>query len=252
MPLDRETPRKTVWNKWMYLYIITECCLFILIKTAEIREFPYAITGKLMYSAIVLNFIVVWSVFFVFRKQKEAGTKSLIPAALTCTLGADFFLVLTDRFWMAGVLLFCIVQTLYAIELARNAVRAAQGKRTVHVIVSAGLRLLLFLVFLSVLYRVSYLEPLSALGVLSMAMLTANVLFAWKGYAGRKTAGNLLFALGLLLFAGCDLCLGLRNYSLDIYGAGTFYRAMALGVWSFYVPSQAAIVMSYTYKVHSL
>lgn len=250
------------YRQWIAAYIIAEICLFFLIKTAEIRQFSYSITGKLMYSAIVLNFITICCVVFwggkIAKKNscRELPTKppavnrynqlpfSFIPIALTVTLAADFFLVLIDRFWLTGVILFCVVETTYAIQLERDAFNIFSVKKTAHIATSVFTRILLFMIFIYVLYHVSYLNTLSAFAVLNMAMLTGNAVFAWIAYGKKRDLSSLLFALGLLLFTGCDLSLGLRNFCFDMTGMDGMYRICAFLVWVFYLPSQVLIVLS--------
>ena len=56
-----------------------------------------------------------------------------------------------------------------------------------------------------------------------------------KGRPGR------LFALGLALFVGCDVCVGLFN---ALPAPSPLYSAASVGMWLFYLPSQALIALS--------
>ena len=50
-----------------------------------------------------------------------------------------------------------------------------------------------------------------------------------------------MFGLGLLLFVGCDVCVGLHNLA----GLPAPLSAFAqVGMWLFYLPSQVLIVLS--------
>ena len=49
-------------------------------------------------------------------------------------------------------------------------------------------------------------------------------------------------ALGLTLFVGCDLCVGLFNARLS--GSLPLHLLVYLGMWFFYLPSQVLIALS--------
>lgn len=72
----------------------------------------------LKYLGIVLCAVFAWY-------QARGGGSRLMAWALTLTLGADFFLLMLDRYYILGLLLFCAVQGLYLLRIAR-----ANGGRT--------------------------------------------------------------------------------------------------------------------------
>ena len=70
------------------------------------------------YLGIILCTLFAWY-------QGSHGGSRLVAWALTLTLGADFFLLMLDRYYILGLLLFCAVQGLYLLRIAR-----ANGGRT--------------------------------------------------------------------------------------------------------------------------
>ena len=67
---------------------------------------------------------LVFSVLFARR-----GGSRLMAAAMALTLGADTFLLLLNRWYGAGVALFCGVQGLYLIRILRRCGRSLWGLR---------------------------------------------------------------------------------------------------------------------------
>ena len=78
--------------------------------------------------------------------------------------------------------------------------------------------------------------PLNALALVYFPELVCNAAAALSlGRRGR------MFGLGLLLFVGCDVCVGLHNLA----GLPAPLSAFAqVGMWLFYLPSQVLIVLS--------
>ncbi len=151
----------------------------------------------------------------------------LVSAALTLTVCADIFLLLlnrdvTDR--LIGVGIFIVVQLLYAYRLYR--LRGNTFSRW-------GLVRLLAVLSLPgpALGPHGWLYALTAIYFLNLCVNTAEA-FALKA---PKPLGR--FAWGLLLFLGCDVCVGAWNLGLF----GDFAR---VGMWLFYLPSQVLIVLS--------
>lgn len=145
--------------------------------------------------------------------------------ALLLTAGADLFLLVLNRFYFLGLSLFLMVQLLYLLYLRRQG--AGLG---------LPLRLGLALAMLLAVCFSGLFSPVNLLAGLYFSQLLANAFLAWRGPA------PLLFSLGLSLFIGCDLCVGLFNLQ-SLIPAG-LYQAAALGMWLFYLPSQVLIALA--------
>ncbi len=154
------------------------------------------------------------------------GGDRLAAPALVLTAAADWFLLVWGKHLAAGVALFLCVQALYLIRLRLAGARAALWLRM-------GLALLLGLG----LYGLGMVSPLNLLACLYFSQLLSNAILAWT-LPGRRWR---MFALGLTLFVGCDVCVGLFNVGP---APGALYTAASIGMWLFYLPSQVLIVLS--------
>lgn len=174
----------------------------------------------LKYSGVLLCFL------YVLLRSFYGGPKLLVPA-LALTAAADLFLLILDRFYLAGVLLFCIVQLLYMLHLRFTGGRLALYLR-LPLAAAAGLA-----VWLLDLY-----SPLNLLAALYFSQLLSSAVLAW--FFPKK--GRRFFALGLALFVCCDICVGLFNLG-PLLPVG-LYRAAAFSMWLFYLPSQVLVALS--------
>ena len=159
---------------------------------------------------------------------KLRGGEGLITAALALTAGADWFLLVLNRHYLAGVGLFCLVQGLYLVHIRRE--RGSWGWWPGRLVLWAGAA--------AVLYRLGLLEPLTALAALYIANFFWNILDSLPLGRGRGR----LFVLGLVLFFCCDLCVGVHN-APGLFPAGLTAFAR-VGMWLFYLPAQVLITLS--------
>ena len=149
-----------------------------------------------------------------------------VPLALALTAGADWFLLVRNDNYAIGVALFLCVQTVYYLRLRLSAAPAVWPLRA-GLALGAGLGL----------YALRLASPLNRLAGLYFSQLLSNTILAWTK-KGRRWR---IFAAGLTLFVGCDLCVGLFN----VLPAGSpLYPAVSVGMWLFYLPSQVLIALS--------
>lgn len=150
----------------------------------------------------------------------------LIPIALALTAGADWFLLVRNDHYAVGIALFLCVQTAYYLRLRRMGADSGWPLRSA-LALGAGLGL----------YALNLASPVNLLAGMYFSQLVSNTVLAWtvKGRPRR------LFAVGLTLFVGCDLCVGLFN---ALPAAAPLYPAVSVGMWFFYLPSQTLIALS--------
>ena len=158
------------------------------------------------------------------------GGDRLVPLALAVTACADWFLLVRNDHYALGVALFLCVQAVYLLRLRRAGVGSAWPLRAA-LALGAGLGL-------------CALGPASLLNLLAalyFSQLLANTALAWtlRGTYRRS------FALGLTLFVGCDICVGLFNV---LPGSSPLYSAASVGMWLFYLPSQVLIALSSSFS----
>ena len=150
----------------------------------------------------------------------------LVPLALALTAGADWFLLVRNDRYAVGIALFLCVQTVYYLRLRRMGAGAAYPLRA-GLALAAGLGL----------YALHMASPVNLLAGLYFSQLLSNTILAWTG----KGLPHRIFAAGLTLFVGCDLCVGLFN---ALPAASPLYSAVSVGMWFFYLPSQVLIALS--------
>ena len=207
------------------------------------------------YASVAVCAAACWLIFLLRHRRKHAdalprGERMLIPLAMAGTLLADTFLVLLDAHYTAGVLCFCAVQTIYGVLIGLRLARQGSLSRA-----NVLVRIVLLAAILAVLAALRALDLLSAAAAFSMAMLAANAVFA-AVCALRESQrpaphpvrlpAYVLFALGLFMFLGCDICMGLFNapaYLPDFPAAVS--RAAGRLIWVFYLPSQVLLAVSY-------
>lgn len=204
----------------------TEALFYLLFLTLDLMNTGAVWSKSLKYASILLCFVWVWS-----RARSFDGR--LVGTALGFTLLADLFLLVLDRWYLAGLWAFCVVQGLYFIRillLRRRGMRASLLLRGLLALAAAG-----------GLAALRILEPLTAAAALYFSQLAANALESLT--LGRQYAR---FTLGLFLFVCCDLCVGLHNLSsfLPAAGQGWLFGFARVGMWLFYLPSQVLITLS--------
>lgn len=154
------------------------------------------------------------------------GGDRLVPAALALTAGADWFLLVRNDHYAVGIVLFLCVQTVYYLRLRRKGAEDGYWLRS-GLTLCAGLGL----------YALGMAQPLNLLAGLYFSQLLSNAMLAWT----LPTQSGRRFALGLTLFVGCDICVGLFNALPSTY---PLYPAVSVGMWLFYLPSQVLIALS--------
>lgn len=230
---DTVAYRKTV-RMAALVFIILEALLFPMIQNTS-----FSVSGVPAYSSIVLVAI------FALISIKGEPEGHLIRLGIAFTLVADYFLVLSNDSELEGVIVFTVVQICYFVYLfvreERPALRAANVCS--RVLFSA----ILVIVAFSVLGENT--DALSIASVIYYGNLVANVIFAFA--LGREER---LFAIGLLLFAMCDLCIGLETLSGSYLNSSTldfFYGDHLNLPWVFYQPSQTLIALHLGSKINS-
>lgn len=174
-------------------------------------------TFALKYTGILL------CLTFAFLCALQGGEK-LVALALIFTTAADWFLLIQNDHLMLGVALFLCVQALYLLRLYRVSGRFGWG-----------LRGILAVVLLLALFPLNLATPLNLLAVFYFSQLLSNTVLAWHHPAIRR------FALGLTLFVGCDICVGLFN---AVPLPSNVFSIVSIGMWFFYLPSQVLIALS--------
>jgi hypothetical protein len=174
-------------------------------------DFIHINSTLIKYISIILCFI-----YALFSKKK------LKSIALLFTCLADLFLLVLLKHYELGVFIFIFAQLIYLYYL-----------RNIDIKISNSIlifRVLIIIIGTIILYLSNNFNLLYELVLIYFSTLLFNCFNAF--IVKEKT-----FALGLILFICCDVCVGLFNtpYSNSV---------IAMFMWVFYLPSQVLIVLS--------
>ncbi len=208
------------------MYLFFEMFLLCLVEIGECAGWSDLAVQILMYTAILINTAAAAHHFYKAGVNRKKDSDSLVAYALFVTAAADFFMTLigSAAVFLPGVILFCLVQMIYALYLG------SVGKWL-------PIRTVLFAVCLLLLRTAGMLTTENAFGLLDICLLLVNTVLAWT-QVREKTSW--LFRIGITLFLCCDLSITLRTLT-----TGSVHDMINFLVWIFYIPSQAAITLSY-------
>ena len=161
---------------------------------------------------------------------------------LVCTVCADLFLVVIEPMYqIPAMCFFSITQICYFLRIYFS--QSSNKQKLIHLLI----RIIMIVLVLSITTIVlkDKTDFLSIISMFYYTNLIMNIIFASIQY--KK---SLLFSIGLLLFACCDLLIGLDvldSSYLEIK-EGTFLSFLCNPgfnlAWVFYVPSQMFIALS--------
>lgn len=210
---------------------------------------------SLRYLTIQIAAAFAWLLLvgeFIKAKENEKGIAkvifnlkngNLLRLAALCTLGADYFLVASDNikrlegmYFFLGTQLFIFLHIYLCDENKK--------RRKAHLIVRLCLTLGFIIAALLVLGENA--DALAIISIIYYANLVTSIIFAING-----RPGGIILMLGLILFALCDINVGLWVLN-DMYTGGfpegsLLHSLLFSGVdlvWIFYIPSQMLIPLS--------
>lgn len=215
----------------LLLFLVLEIALF-----PKVQESTAYVWSYMAYLSVVL--VALFTLFACRCK----GAAHLVRLGLLLTLAADYFLVIEYNSHLLGVEIFLLVQLAYFLYLLFREERASVR------FANFLTRILLCGVLLFAAYVTlgGDADTLSLVSAVYYANLLTNIFFAFM--LGRK---EMIFAIGLTLFALCDLCVGIESlayFYLDTDISRFFYTDSFNLSWLFYQPSQVLIALSLYFK----
>ena len=215
----------------LILFTAVESILYIAFLLLDLFN---AETSLIKYLSICVCFF-----YALLMKIYNKNMNPVLLSAMTFTLFADTFLLLIGKYYLIGVISFCIVQTIYAVYLI-----------SISNILSIFPRLAAFLTLIIFLSLHNIADALSIASAYSYTQLIFNTIHAFT--IKYKKSDGWLLAVGLLLFLMCDTCVGLTNITLyynNMHTLISFIQPVAsFGMWLFYLPAQVLIVCSFYNK----
>ncbi len=201
------------------IFLVIEAVVYILFMAMDLSP-DGGSTILLKYGSILLCLL------FCILSAAHGGD-ALLPAALLFTAMADFFLLVINQYYLAGILLFMVTQSLYLVRLYRGTGKLWLPAR----ILGAVLAVLILL-------AMNLFSILNLASVLYYSLLLINMAVSWSVKDRRWR----IFALGLTFFLLCDTCVGIFNLGAAMPVG--LYAFASIGMWLFYLPSQVLISLS--------
>lgn len=222
--------------------------LFVLAEAAIFVSFNVIVATRpgdpvyLKYSGVLLCLAVSAAMCFFYKSDAI-----ILTCAIAFTAVSDYFILVIDAYYELGVTTFFIAQCFYLFRLYRGRLKSffeVKGVKIPKIAVTVAARALIIaavIITLAVTAGVNYLLVICSF---YFVMLFANCIDAFVICGGGIK--NVLFAVGLLLFVCCDICVGLHNFgsALGVALPRWLVNFVQYAIWVFYLPSQVLIVCS--------
>ncbi|MGN1060338.1 MAG: lysoplasmalogenase family protein [Candidatus Coproplasma sp.] len=212
-------------------FIAIEAVIYVVFNVLAATGAPDPIYLK--YAGVLLCLAVLLTVIFMPDSSRD---NAVMLAALFFTAISDLFILVLDKYYEIGLVTFIIVQSLYLYRLYAD--------RLKKIYITLAVRLAVMSALIITFAAIGKINLLVAECAIYITMLVGNVIDAF--IVCKKSVKNLLFAIGLLLFLGCDICVGLHNFGsvLNIALPSWLISFAAFAIWAFYLPSQVLITLS--------
>ena len=178
----------------------------------------------------IVKFIAISLVGLFGLRAGKQKDNVVVTIALLFTMLADVFLILIGNF-VAGVCVFICVQTCYTVRFS-----FMSGKPLVGELLK---RLLPGLILGSI--ATFFLGINVGIVVAYACSFAVNFVHGFELHILKPSARHLRFAIGLFLFACCDICVGIHNLKPGFMTEQMIRNAEVM-TWIFYLPSQLLIL----------
>lgn len=204
-----------------WILLIVEAILFCTFVTMDIMS----LDGENIVKFIAISLVGI----FGLRAGKQRDN-IVVTIALLFTMLADVFLILIGNF-VAGVAVFICVQTCYTVRFSFMSGKPLVGellKRLLPGLILGGLAT--YFLGINVGIVVAY-----------ACSFAVNFAHGFELHILKPSPRHLRFAIGLFLFACCDLCVGITNLKPGFMTEQMIRNAEVM-TWIFYLPSQLLIL----------
>lgn len=198
---------------------------------------------KVFLSSNTLKFIsmiLIFIISIIIRKNPLSHKDlNLLQMGLFITLIADLFLLILDRHYILGIILFSMVQILYSFRYEyRNL------KLTIRnfIIIFLGLSIL------HIVYNkfIAEIDFLWTIGLFYGICLLNSVVKAVKAYKYKTypKPNRQMVLIGMILFLLCDINVAMYNILSYFSNDNILYNVSSVSMWLFYLPSQVLLALS--------
>lgn len=220
-------------KSFLIAYVVIEAIFLIAVRLTEYRA-PVVVYDRIMFAAIAVDFLAMEVLYVRYGRQRLNNLDNLLPLGFLFMVLADTFLCLIDNYYICGYFLFCMVETVYAVYLQPKKVTIIN-------------RIVIFVVLLGVIWKAGMLNAENAVALLNLSLLAGNVVCAWLKRSRERSKENLLFAIGITFFFGCDFSILIRTLTEQ---GSIIHSVFALTVWTVYIPAQVILLLCYVVKIN--
>ena len=204
-----------------WIFIVVEAILFCAFVTMDIMK----LDGE-----NIVKYIAIALVGLMGLRAGKAKDNTVVTAALLFTMLADIFLILIGNL-MIGVGVFICVQTCYTIRFSFMSGKPLVGELLKRLVPGAILGTLAW----------KFVSPEVGIIVAYSCSFAVNFVHGFELHILKPSARHLRFAIGLFLFACCDICVGITNLRPGFLTEQMIRNAEVM-TWIFYLPSQILIL----------
>ncbi|MDE6850143.1 MAG: lysoplasmalogenase [Clostridia bacterium] len=216
------TPKNIVFAAFIFIQAV----IYIVYNVLSAQQPSDPIEIK--YAGILLCLAVTAAMIYFNRDHDSL----IAVAAMLFTAISDLFILVLDDYFEIGLATFIVAHSFYLYRLYLGRAKKIWLTVVVRAAVTGimiGICCGLFSADLLVIEACIYLVLL--VGNCIEALIMCN--------RGLK---NILFAIGLMLFLGCDICVGLKHGSMiGVHLSQSVYNFVEFMIWVFYLPSQVLI-----------
>ena len=152
---------------------------------------------------------------------------------------SDLFILVLDDYFEIGLATFIVAHSLYVYRLYYGRVKRIWITIAVRAVVAA--------VLIGICCGLYGLELLIVEAGIYIVLLFGNCVESL--IMCNRGLKNVLFAIGLMLFLGCDICVGLKHGSMvGVQLSEKVYDFVVYMIWVFYLPSQVLITCALLQK----
>lgn len=216
------TPKNVIFAT----FVVVQTVIYIVynVLSATKPEDPI----EIKYAGILICLAVSAAMIFFNRDVDSI----IATAAMVFTAISDLFILVLDDHFKIGLATFIVAHSLYLYRLYHGRVKKIWITLAVRAVVAA--------VLIGVVCGVFGADLLIIEAGIYIVLLVGNCVESL--IMCNRGLKNILFAIGLLLFLGCDICVGFKHGSMvGVNLTPKIYDFVVFMIWVFYLPSQVLI-----------
>lgn len=236
-------------KKFIIGYLIIELIIYIAFMSLDLAgQYTISANHILKYIGLLLCPMFLLLYRGLLNTEHRYPNTMITLVALCFTAFSDYFLLVRNDHFLIGILSFIVVQLLYMIRIQRMRERMIRRELVVRACIFTGIGIMAAAVIHKIGRKFDRESIVMAIAAgwyifnLIMNAIRAGRLAIEKG---KPDPATVILALGLMMFIGCDLCVGANNlYAYGVEVTPMLQRFINVAMWGFYLPSQVMITIS--------